>query len=191
MQKGSRDNPSILACLYSFQHSEADVSLAIGELFINDDDTFTKRYQALQQLKAVHGVIKGSSLKAPNNQARVISDINNQWIIRKAYTSFYNTVGFKEVLTKDKKAKDEFGTAASKDIAQLIKDLYDHHSIVWNVRLEGRTVNLGDFKFYPDYPESLGRYKPIVANPSAWAELNRAKTEEESGQIVSASAPLP
>ncbi|KAG8920187.1 hypothetical protein FRC02_001115 [Tulasnella sp. 418] len=177
------------ACLYSFQHPDHDVSLAIGELFINDENTHDKRYEELQQLNALLGdSLQRKFLHGPN-QRTVTPKGLYQFIIRKTFTSFCDTVGFREAFTKDEHAKHTFTTDASEVIAQLVKNLYDQHNLVWNV--QDRTLSLRDshskFKFFLDYPEDLGRYKPIIANPGAWEDNKRFKTQEESKHIYDAT----
>ncbi|KAG8942063.1 hypothetical protein FRC03_003683 [Tulasnella sp. 419] len=171
------------ACLYSFNHN--GVSVAIGELFIDSDDKFEERYRELEQLQVIHGVFKRSRLEDPKTRKAVI-DKYHYWIIRTTFTSFQNTAGFREALTKDGNAKHRFKTDASEDIAQLMKDLHDDYNLVWNV--QGRELSLRDsfskFKFYLDYPKHREHFKPIVANADEWKEADKFKESTISGQQI-------
>ncbi|KAG8960710.1 hypothetical protein FRC03_006254 [Tulasnella sp. 419] len=151
------------ACLYNIYRglgfNGERPPVAIGELFIDTDSSI--RQQELKKLQAIYGVMKRAGLQLDNNR-HIMKSRKAEWIIRKTYTSFPQTVGGRHALNKTPEENLEFYMSVSEDIAKMVA----RGNMRWNG--QGLTPHLIDFKFSAIYP--IERHYPIPAWPKDWVK---------------------
>ncbi|KAG8909649.1 hypothetical protein FRC02_007642 [Tulasnella sp. 418] len=88
------------------------------------------------------------------------------WIIRKTFTSFHETIGGRDALTKRPEENLWLHMDVSEHIARIAEQWYVEYDLIWIGQYDA--LGLKDFKFDVNYPN---KRDIIPVNPQKWIKL--------------------